>query len=1086
AQSQKKRFVSILFEEVSLESLPPILAGIQWIDFRPGIKEFHTAFSELLRAIDTDRDHVSAHTRWSLAATKWIDSDRDDEFLLRGVEFEMASVWLQKATEEHKNPEPTAAITSFIEASRLEIQAQSRRKKMAAQRWRFMTVLMTLLAILAFILAGWSYKLLQSSHRAQANATAQRNKAILARRDADQRLVEANVAKKEAEKAKANAQRNYELAVLQQQRAVQNESLAIKKTKEAEANLNRSIESENKARELASFAKMQENLAKASAADAYNRLMETRALNFVAKAREEENKNPTLAMQLALAASNIVSNKEIQSTISSIFYKNNFSIPVLKLDVPIKKIRMLPMGDYFAVLSGSSVVEIYDGAGKKVKSFVGHQAEVTAIDFSADGRYAITASNDRTVRLWDVYTQKSSVLCAKLPKVNDIAFSPDAKFVGLACADNTATIWDRRGNQILVLNKHDASVNAIRFSPDGKYILTGSDDQTAILWNQNGSRKYTLRRHHGAITQVGFSPDKQLILTASADHSIGIWDAKGKVVALLDGHTQAITDACFSFDSQYVLSGSDDKTARMWTVNGEEISLFKGHQAEVTSVRLQAGDSEFAFTASADNTVKKWLLNSNQHTSRTSMLARPSLFEVSQTGYVAICYEKSEDILLLDEHSEPIRKLSKHKSEVKQICFGAKGKILASLDAKSKVFVWSLDGNSIASFTAPYGVITNMKLSPKGDRLAFVVNNRKIAICDLKGNVLGLLSGHIADITGLDFSTDDKNILSVSEDGTSQLWDASYKSINVRNPNYGKASACRFIPRTKLFIVGYANGVIREWDLTGNTKLLFRAGDFAVESITTAADGESFAASYSDKSVRIWDVNSGEMQQFISLQNAIVGYGFASEDKTLIACMSDKTIRNWNRRISIDAYEKKYGFTPLPIAQQIEYGLVDFQTVKESEDINTLIDAASYYSSNTFEIDEKLNLYNQQNSVILLNRAFRKDSTRILVQKRLLKAYSDLSWAFLLTRDPRAEIPARFALQYATETDPLYVRYATALLYNNKWEEAKSIYEQFAQKYYLDTRKKFTEVCAEELDKLDQLGITCNLSLKARELLKNL
>jgi WD40 repeat protein len=38
--------------------------------------------------------------------------------------------------------------------------------------------------------------------------------------------------------------------------------------------------------------------------------------------------------------------------------------------------------------------------GEEVRRFIGHSNQVRDIDFSPDGKYILTASNDNTARLW--------------------------------------------------------------------------------------------------------------------------------------------------------------------------------------------------------------------------------------------------------------------------------------------------------------------------------------------------------------------------------------------------------------------------------------------------------------------------------------------------------------------------------------------------------------------------------------------------------------------------------------------------------------------------------------------------------------
>lgn len=116
AAKLNKRVVPVLYQEVDAAELHPILAGIQWVNFRKHGGDFFTNFGDLIRTLDTDPEHVRAHTRLLLRAIEWERERQDDSYLLRGKDRIASEQWLEQA--EQKEPSPTPLQLQYLNASR--------------------------------------------------------------------------------------------------------------------------------------------------------------------------------------------------------------------------------------------------------------------------------------------------------------------------------------------------------------------------------------------------------------------------------------------------------------------------------------------------------------------------------------------------------------------------------------------------------------------------------------------------------------------------------------------------------------------------------------------------------------------------------------------------------------------------------------------------------------------------------------------------------------------------------------------------------------------------------------------------------
>ena len=116
AAKLNKRFVTVLHRQVNTKELHPELAKVQWIDFNRSEGDFWANFNQLVRTLDTDREHLAVHTRLLARAMEWKREGRDHSFLLRGKDLETSEQWLKQAA--NKNPKPTELHKQYITNSR--------------------------------------------------------------------------------------------------------------------------------------------------------------------------------------------------------------------------------------------------------------------------------------------------------------------------------------------------------------------------------------------------------------------------------------------------------------------------------------------------------------------------------------------------------------------------------------------------------------------------------------------------------------------------------------------------------------------------------------------------------------------------------------------------------------------------------------------------------------------------------------------------------------------------------------------------------------------------------------------------------
>jgi WD40 repeat protein len=194
-------------------------------------------------------------------------------------------------------------------------------------------------------------------------------------------------------------------------------------------------------------------------------------------------------------------------------------------------------------------ISLWDVMNRKLlHRLEGHEAMVTSVSFSPDGKVLASGSADGTIRLWQVTTGKNlgvwegpATVERRATWIFSVAFSPDGKLLATGSAKRTQfrahdagiiKIWDpKRGKALVTLEGHSNSVATVAFSPDGRTLVSGSDDQTVKVWDVNTWKNtVTLKGHSKEVWCVSYSSDGKLLACGSADGTVNIWETptKGK------------------------------------------------------------------------------------------------------------------------------------------------------------------------------------------------------------------------------------------------------------------------------------------------------------------------------------------------------------------------------------------------------------------------------------------------------------------------------------------------------------------------------------------------------------------------------
>lgn len=220
----------------------------------------------------------------------------------------------------------------------------------------------------------------------------------------------------------------------------------------------------------------------------------------------------------------------------------------------------------------------------------GHSSRIVSLDFSPNGKYLITASEDRALMLWSVkeFRQKEHKYIrgnVEFDSATHVVFSPDSRALVASLANENAVRIFRLGKKddgshnvtisgaLDFPSKHKVDIIGVGISSSGKWIMTCSGDTTILIWDLKGEILATIDTHQVNNSQGKVSPCGRFVASSGFTSDVKAWevvfDKSGSFSSVkrafeLKGHTAGVYDFDFNNDSRRMASVSKDNTWKVW------------------------------------------------------------------------------------------------------------------------------------------------------------------------------------------------------------------------------------------------------------------------------------------------------------------------------------------------------------------------------------------------------------------------------------------------------------------------------------------------------------------------------------------
>ena len=547
----------------------------------------------------------------------------------------------------------------------------------------------------------------------------------------------------------------------------------------------------------------------------------------------------------------------------------------------VNSVDFSPDGTRLAV--GGRSIQIWDMQSRTIAFvLVGHEGDVESVSYSPDGTLLASASYDETIRIWDMETGTIlQTLTGHEGKVNAVAFSPDGTLLASCAGDKTLKIWSTQNWEIVkTIYQSNKYTKSIAFSPDGTRIAVGDWGKVINVWDTRSAELLTsMVGHEDYVESVSYSPDGTRLASSGRDKTIRIWDAKtGQELDKLIGHLDMIGSVTFSPDGTRLASSSDDGTLRTWEVENQGVLETVGVNDGVFDISTLYGfdiSTLYGFAISPDS--RRIALSSLRGFMMLDLKSNEVLWVINNMPTGAIEFSPDGQSLLTTDLFGGIVRLWDVQSSERRMIFSWDGNAKEQPHVSAAQMADEIDSQGLSD--------THATFSPDGSQILLWGSNG-VRLWDIESGKLTVITESSVMSSGVGFNPESDQLITAHR-GDLQAWDPR---TGEHLENYlTLLRGCKdlvFSPNGKLLATTDYEQKIVLWD-TETRKQLFwllgHEGTNAVSSIAFNADGSRLVSGGRDKTIRIWDTESGEELLVFFVEDEIRNVAFSPDNTRLFA-----------------------------------------------------------------------------------------------------------------------------------------------------------------------------------------------------------
>jgi WD40 repeat protein/energy-coupling factor transporter ATP-binding protein EcfA2 len=331
-----------------------------------------------------------------------------------------------------------------------------------------------------------------------------------------------------------------------------------------------------------------------------------------------------------------------------------------------------------ATASLDGTIKLWNSEGELMETLIGHSSRVNSVDFSPNGTFLVSGSNDRLPRLWQVNNLELTVLPGHQGKVYKAAISSDKSRVITESGDDSKIMFWKDGQ--LIKEKESGIFDVARFSGQETIAIAGNDNIRLLDWQ---GRQKGIPLPISDVVFMSLSPRNEVAVINNSDQQAKIWNFQTQRKRILP--EQGVDVVRFSPDGELIATASFNGQIKIWNLEGQPIKKLESDLKTILDLRFTSSNQELV-AASENGKIVRWNLESNQVQSFEQKEAVTTINFNSKHDLVTASDDGTA--MLWNKHGQLMTSFVGHKAPVNSAVFNEDGQILVTASSDNKVILW--------------------------------------------------------------------------------------------------------------------------------------------------------------------------------------------------------------------------------------------------------------------------------------------------------------------------------------------------------------------------------------------------------------